>query len=736
MNQMGFFVRLIVIVIAFLPVEAICQHKQSIHRNPERWEIPVSEAGIFDIPGATYLLVNDISSPVSTVFLGKDVTLDLNGYTLTYADGSYGHVENYGFENGLEGWDVSKAPGAKIVKTEEVRPFIGDKMLSLKAGDEITSSYVYLPLANRSYFAMCGITGTLTTEMRGDFSKNMFVSIYVEDEHGNDVRVVTTYGDSARVSCPVIKRSARLGGGFITAHLNNLPAGKYRVRVKAETDCMVDEIDIRPAMDVGIGIVEKTHPMGHNDHLYAIAHAAFFDYTADVKTGKPIDDIPVVKGRGYVTIKNGNIKNGTVGILSWGIQSTARDVKIIIDNVKFYSSGINTTAVDVPQATITNCIFEIDNPFIINRHGAEFYAVDLRGPLPSEVSFCSFYGGQGNLVIKGKNSSVHNNFFVNRQTVTNHYSIMAMGDGSRIFENVFKPEIGSALEIFRHKNIDIFNNEFHIHANPPSCEYPTGNSANAIRIADYGAAPGSPEGASGNRIFNNKFYITGRKFRQYPHQRPTANAFFYSASAGDNEIFGNYIVVNNEDPETNAEAYAFYIGNARGGKIYNNHIVSNVTPIWVGTSYHHAEEIELTGNIIEKAPDAHVDFVPVRMGSGSNYLATDIQFRSNEFIGTEFQTKTTDQENTYSVFWTLDLVLHNKAGQPLGDTDIAVFDRLGQQVAQMKTGKDGSAGFELLEYKWNGKSKAYLSPYTITYGKNKREVELNKNTSIQLMWKK
>lgn len=59
------------------------------------------------------------------------------------------------------------------------------------------------------------------------------------------------------------------------AHLNNLPAGKYRVRIKADTDCLVDEIDIRPAMDVGIGIVENTYPIGHYDHLYNHVYSAF-----------------------------------------------------------------------------------------------------------------------------------------------------------------------------------------------------------------------------------------------------------------------------------------------------------------------------------------------------------------------------------------------------------------------------------------------------------------------------
>ncbi len=73
------------------------------------------------------------------LFLGKDVVLDLNGYTLKYADADYEHIPNAGFEKGLEGWDISKAPGAKVVYTADVHVFLGDRLLSLQAGDEITS---------------------------------------------------------------------------------------------------------------------------------------------------------------------------------------------------------------------------------------------------------------------------------------------------------------------------------------------------------------------------------------------------------------------------------------------------------------------------------------------------------------------------------------------------------------------------------------------------------------------
>ncbi|OFX95112.1 MAG: hypothetical protein A2X06_02925 [Bacteroidetes bacterium GWC2_40_22] len=716
-------------------LESEGQYVPAQHRIPAAGEIPVSESGSYGIPGATYVLVNDIKDIKSTLFLGKDITLDLNGYTVTYADGNYGHVLNYGFEEGLTGWDISKAPGARIENTEEVHTFIGDRLLRMKAGDEITSSYIYLPVAGRSYFAMCGVTGNYYNEMGGDLNKDMRVSIYVDDEQGNEIRCITTYGDSTRVSCPIINRSTRLGGGFIFAHLNKLPAGKYRIRVKAENECLVDEIDIRPAMDVGIGIVEKTHPMGHYDHLYNRNHSAFFDYTADVSSGKPFKGIPVAEGAGTVTIKNGIIRNATIGILSWGIQSTARNVRIIMDNLKIISSGINTIAVDVPQASITNCTFDIRSPFIINRHGSEFYAVDLQGEQASEVSFCEFYGGQGCLCFKGKFSAIHHNYFVNRQTVTNHYSVMAMGDGSKIFENRFEPEIGSGIEIFRHRNIDIFNNEFHIKAAPPSCEYNDHYSTNAIRIADYGAATGSPEGSYGNRIYNNKFYITGRKFEKYPDYIPMASAFFYSASAGDNEIFGNGIIINQDNPGTDAEAFAFYIGNARGGRIYNNNIIANVTPIWVACSYGRAEHTKLTGNSITRAEYTVRNFKPVRMGSleQPDYIAVGTEFRSNELTGLEFVVDETDQHHSYSVFWILKINLYDQKSRVLSGTEIKIMDRNGKEIVSQRTDNYGSLRVELPEYFADGNEKTVSTPYTIIVGKKKIVIELKKNSEIDMV---
>lgn len=610
--------RLLFLILLMFSEFGSAQFKLPEHRQPENNVVPVSAAGSYSASGTTYMLVNDITSPQSTIFLGKDVTLDLNGYTIKYADGNYEHIANSGFEDGVTGWDLSKAPGAKVVSTEEVHVFIGKKIMSLKKGDEITSSYINLPVANRSYFAMCGVTGFDYHDpaMRGNMANQMKISIYVEDEQGTEVNSVTKYEDTTLVSSLLISQAPQLGGGFLYAHLNKLSAGKYRVRVKAETDCLVDEIDIRPAMDVGIGIVKNTSAKGHYYHLYNCGNStAFFDYTEDVSKGIPIAGIPVVKGAGTITIKNGVIENATTGILSWGIQSTADDVKIILENVKIKTSGINTAALEVQQATILNCRFEVENPFIINRH-CSFSAVNIFGTEPSEISYSEFLGGQGCLFTSGKKTSIHHNLFVNRQTVTNHYSVATNGEGSLIFENRIEPETGSG--VWPSQNCEIFNNLFRIKTSPPTCEYGHEEySTNAIRMADYHRKPGAADGTFGNKVYNNKIFITAIDYKAHPDYIPMTFAVFYSVAGGEDDVFGNDIVIEKTDPLSKSVSTGFYIcggTESLGGNFYNNRITTNVPAIWVASMYGGAANTKIFNNTIIKTSGTLTDFKPIRMG--------------------------------------------------------------------------------------------------------------------------
>ncbi len=684
----------------------------------------VSEPGIYDRAGASYQLTQNISAETSALFLGNNITLDLNGYTIRFADGGYQHVPNYDFEHGLTGWDISNAPSATIVD-DKVHVFTGKHMLRLAAGEEIVSDYISLPIAERSYFAMCGVA-----------TWDMMVSVFVEDSNGTSVQCFSPSGDSLRQSCPMLNRSPRLGGGFVTAHLFGRPAGRYRVRIRAETDCLIDHVDLRPAMDVGISIIDHTNQRAHNDDLYDGWIPAFFDFTKPDSKTQPLAKIPRVKGPGTITIKNGVIKNEALGVLSWGIQSTARDVKIVLDNVKIMSRGINTNAVDAPSATITNCRFEIDTPFIINRHVSE-HAVVLRGPDSSSVSECEFFGGQGCLTIMGKNSDVHDNFFANRQTVTNHYSIMAMGDGSTIHHNMFKPEIGSGVEIFRHKYIRIYDNEFHIKAAPPTCEYGHEEySTTAIRVADYGAAPGSERGCADNKIYKNRFYITGKDYPEYPDYIPMAWAFFHSVSGGDTYIYDNDIFVNHTAPNSKAEAAAIYIGGSGNGGLWeNNRISTNVPAAWIASRYGGAANAVFINNSITLSPDAEKTAKAFRMGwkERQDCVADNIIFDSNEFLNSRFGIDKTDQPHSYAVFWSLTMCVKTPTGEPAVETPITVKNSRGQQVAEKKTDATGQATFRLREFSVRDNTAEYDSPYTLEIGDKILPITLEQNRQINIL---
>ena len=182
--------------------ETYGQYVHQSHKVLTENDVAVDRPGYYGKEGTTYVLTQDITSDKSAVFLGKNITLDLNGYTITYADGDYQHIPNYSFEEGFVNWDISKAPCAKIEDTK-VHVFIGDKIMRLKAGEEITSQYINIPVPNRSYFAICGVIGP-----------DMQVSVYVEDSKGKSITCSTSYSDTIMVSTPIKKQSPRLGGGF------------------------------------------------------------------------------------------------------------------------------------------------------------------------------------------------------------------------------------------------------------------------------------------------------------------------------------------------------------------------------------------------------------------------------------------------------------------------------------------------------------------------------------------
>jgi hypothetical protein len=400
------------------------------------------------------------------------------------------------------------------------------------------------------------------------------------------------------------------------------------------------------------------------------------------------------------------------------------------------ASGINTNQVLVRKAVIRNCRFETDTEFIIERHNLPNCPVALGEADGSEVANCEFIGGQGNLYVnapKGEGVKVHHNLFVNRQRVTNHYSLMVSSSrGVEVFNNLFQPEIGCSIELFRSKDCDVHHNTFNVNACDPSCKvYRGAGTITGVRITDYDAKRDDPRGCWGNKVHDNKFLVTGKSTGR-------ACAIFYSTGAGKNEVYGNEMVIDQKDPQSDALATGFYVGAASfGGDFRNNRITSNVPAFHIAAGYGEAANVVIAGNTFIKGPNARADYKPIRMGYWK-LVAENVEFRSNAFEGSPFDiewgnTDTLGRKHTYAVFWTLTV-----KARP--NEEVVIVDKEGKEVLKKKTDAAGTLTAELPEYQATVEKtakeyvtqKTFASPYKVKLGAAEQTVTLDRNTEVTL----
>ncbi len=684
-------------------------------------EVAVSRPGNFDKASTTYVLTADISSATSPIFLGKDVTLDLNGHTVTYAAGGYHHVTNHSFEKGLTGWDVSKAPDAVAKDMTMIHPLVGRNVCVLPQGQELVSSYVTLPVAGRSYYAMVAVA-----------DRRSRVSVFVDDAKGRPVRCEFRFGSNVRQTCPELNRSPKLGGGVVFALLHGLPAGKYRIRVRAvQGQAVIDEVDIRPAMDVGVSIIEKTRPWAYYKCILDGDACAFFDYTAKGTAGTPVDSVARVSGAGTVTIRNGTIRSGCVGIRSWGVQSTARGVKVVLDNVRFQAAGINTNAASVAFGVMKDCRVEIDTPWIIDRHRRDS-AVVFWGDKASEIADNEFLGGQGCLTIRGDGTRVADNLFVNDQRVTNHYCLSLDAHRAEVCNNRFLPKRGAGIYIYRHRDNTVHDNTFRIVASPPINEYSRSDySVSAVRISDYNAAKGSARGwCEGNRIHRNTIHVVGRDIPgASPKYEPMAYGFFISVGGGVNTITDNDITVEHRNPESKtAGAYAFYIGGSnQGGVIHGNRITTNVTPFWISNRYGAASNVLIYGNTITRARGAG-KVVPFRLGYWK-LPSKNVGLYSNRLVGMDFgvtiSDHTTGYVSQYAFGWTLTV-------RAVTGAEVVVTDEAGKTVRRGRADSRGLYVARLPQFTAVGRKQTDCSRYVVASGRRKQTITMTADRTVTL----
>ncbi len=69
-------------------------------------------------------------------------------------------------------------------------------------------------------------------------------------------------------------------------------------------------------------------------------------------------------------------------------------------------------------------------------------------------------------------------------------------------------------------------------------------------MADYHRKPGAADGTFGNKVYNNKIYIAAKDYPAHPDYIPMSFAVFYSVAGGEDDVFGNDIVIKKTDPSS------------------------------------------------------------------------------------------------------------------------------------------------------------------------------------------
>lgn len=111
--------------------------------------IDITECGYLSQANSTYVLQNDVSSEGTCFFItAENITLDLNGHTVTYDNAASTAIVNGDFET-TEGWDLSSAPNAAFVEGAYVQPvtlYSGSQSLRISVPNVDQSIRSTLPL--------------------------------------------------------------------------------------------------------------------------------------------------------------------------------------------------------------------------------------------------------------------------------------------------------------------------------------------------------------------------------------------------------------------------------------------------------------------------------------------------------------------------------------------------------------------------------------------------------------
>lgn len=572
----------------------------------------------------TYRLQTNVTATgTAFVVTGKNVTLDLNGFTVTYGNAASPALPNSGFETALPSdatkpanWDLTGAPTAHLATART--GMWGTKMLqitSFSTNQTITSDWVNITDTGREYAAV------VTPRSNSTSAVSVQINVLVETSPG--VFQVISSGTAS---------AADVGRGFSAVALFAPAPGVTRVKIQivatlapgATASLDLDRAEVLRSRDFGI-MATTTYSLP--------AHL----------TGIP----------NYTRAENFIVKNGTItqgaGKAYKGNPIYAKTMPgIALDGVTTVASGMDTdnlfgqyaSDIDIRNSTFNSTVDAISKRMVgfgairLESTSGELY-IGNNTILNSPMTGIYLVNHLGNTA----DAKIIYNTIQQNAFVSDGYAILINGlSDFEIGHNTIQPTLGRGI-LFDGFNQYVTDNG-NIHDNvveayeKPNLEYgPEGLEATALRLRNYG-------GRHSNLTFqNNTFYA--RTDGVGVNEAIAARITFDSRNgqmAGANNLFVNNTfraVVDSTDPIRRAYAVSLAAVSPGTGVVFQGNVFeSNYATLAVGdkdTQFAN-EDVTFVGNTRRKSTLGQVrsDFVTTVIG-GLNHAAYDIRFISEVY---------------------------------------------------------------------------------------------------------
>lgn len=661
-----------------------------------------------DQAGKTYVLQTDVATPgTAFAIIANDITLDLNGHTITYNNSAPITVPNGSFETGTgagaTGWNFANAANAQRFQGEFLQNTLYDGNYSLRfapgfSGTQTvtsTGTVTLEPNTTYSLSAMLGHIGWVKDTPSSSFVRLVGQNVNKEHEVLWDTRnnrgiqwreAVFTTGDSAETYKIVV--------------------GADNPSAVAGFEAYIDDIKIQRTKVYGVATnIGKSR--------------------ADYYPG-----IDQYGGASNVVIRNGTVTQGSDNATnSHGIYAYSTNAEIA--HMTITVGGANSNVINGQYSQQSNIHHNMIFSNVRTIKSRDQFDGAVISSVGGSIHNNTIIGGpHTGILTMGTKNQIYDNTISIRSHYTNGFAITAWNDkGSEIYGNTIElttEDFGGRGIMLDRKHDDVPDQLSLIHDNVVNVREVARNQE--YRGAVLGGAYGIQlEAARNAEIYGNTVNAVGADAPAYALRLNHYDTGDYNLYIHDNTFRG---IAGN----SGQEAFSTKIDSVKGTsevRIEDNVFTSDYG--WLGETRGTVDLI-LLGNTLTVEGDG-AGFIPVQgINYGTNEANLDvrsnkgIKFIDSIFASATARTKFENEpiDNWYSAFggvepyswlfgsWSTTIVVKDGGGTPLAGATVKINDQLGNEVFAGNTDANGRVIAVLNQFKMQGSEKTNYGPYTVT----------------------